>query len=203
MIIDTLCPSCRHADCVQSVPAVCASGTSTVYDHGYFTGVGAGPPGIVSVMGSSLVERTESSLLAQALAPEPEFRSAGRLTAIALVMAIPSAISLLMGATAFLFPHPEISTASVATASLVLALLLGAPALLVLWFAFRRLRRSRRIRLGRPAAYAVWRAGVYCHRCGTCFWPCPTAPDVPVGQPVPPGAFQWIVWNTGGYVNDA
>ncbi len=203
MSVDISCPSCGYDDCVQSVPAIRASGTSTVYGTDYHSGVGVSSSGLMPVMGSSLVERTQSTFLAQSLAPEPAFRGAGRLTALAFVLAVPAGVNLLIAVVVLLRPHPDISPAGIVVGMFGPALFLALPSLLILWFAFRRLRRSARIRRGAPAAYAVWRTGVYCHRCGTCFWPFAPAAGVPVRRPVPPGGFQGIVWNAGGYFNDA
>lgn len=203
MRFDISCPSCGYDDCVQSVPAIRASGTSTVYGTDYYSGVGVSSSGLVPVMGSSLVERTQSSYLADSLAPEPIFRGAGRLAALSLVLGVPAGAYLLIAVVVLLRPHPDISTAAIVFGMFGFALFLALPSLLILWFAWRRLRRSARIRRGAPAAYAVWRAGVYCHRCGMCFWPFAPAAGIPVRHPVPPGGFQGIVWNVGGYLNDA
>ena len=203
MSVDISCPSCGYDDCVQSVPAIRASGTSTVYGTDYYSGVGVSSSGLVPVMGSSLVERTQSSYLAESLAPEPGFRGAGRLTVLALVLGVPAGVNLLIAVVVLLRPHPDISTAAIVVGMFGFALFLALPSLLILWFAFRRLRRSARIRRGASAAYAVWRAGMYCHRCGMCFWPFAPAAGIPVRHPVPPGGFQGIVWNVGGYLNDA
>ncbi|MBF6276001.1 hypothetical protein [Nocardia nova] len=188
---------------MQSVPAIRASGTSTVYGTGYYSGVGVSSSGLMPVMGSSLVERTQSSYLAQSLAPEPDFRGAGRLTTLALALSLPAVGYFAAGGVLISRPHPGVSAASILIGAFGFALFLALPSLLILWFAFRRLRRSARIRRGAPAAYAVWRAGVYCHRCGMCFWPFAPAAGIPVRHPVPPGGFQGIVWNVGGYLNDA
>lgn len=203
MSVDISCPSCGYDDCVQSVPAIRASGTSTVYGADYYSGVGVSSLGLVPVMGSSLVERTQSSYLAQSLAPEPGFRGAGRLTTLAVVLSLPAVGYFAAGAVLISRPQPDVSAASIVMGTFGFALFLALPSLLILWFAFRRLRRSARIRRGAPAAYAVWRAGVYCHRCGMCFWPFAPAAGIPVRHPVPPGGFQGIVWNAGGYLNDA
>ncbi len=203
MSVDISCPSCGYDDCVQSVPAIRASGTSTVYDTDYYSGVGVSSSGLVPVMGSSLVERTQSSYLAQSLAPEPGFRGAGRLTTLAVVLSLPAVVYFAAAGVLISRPHPDVSTASILIGAFGFALFLALPSLLILWFAFRRLRRSARIRRGAPAAYAVWRAGVYCHRCGMCFWPFAPAAGIPVRHPVSPGGFQGIVWNAGGYLNDA
>lgn len=202
MSVDISCPSCGYDDCVQSVPAIRSSGTSTVYGTDYYSGVGVSSAGLVPVVGSSLVERTQSSYLAQSLAPEPAFRGAGRLTVFGLVLVVPAAVCVAASFAALAEPHPDVSSAWLLTVSLGFALFLALPSLLMWWCAVRRLRRSSRIRRGAPAAYAVWRAGVYCHRCGVCFWPFAAAPGLPIRHPVLPGSFQWIVWNAGGYVND-
>lgn len=198
---DITCPACGYDDSVQSVPAIRASGTSTVYDTGYFGGVGVSSAGLVPVIGSSSAQRTHTTQLARALAPEPEFRGAGRLTVIGLITALPAAIYLLLGGIRLIVPHPEASTASIVVGSLILAAFLGSPSLLILWFAFRRAYRTSRIRRGAPRAYAVWQAGIFCHRCGICFWSFPPAPGIPVRHPVLPGNFQRIVWNAGNYVH--
>ncbi|MGA4790802.1 hypothetical protein [Nocardia sp. AB354] len=203
MGVDLSCPSCGYDDRVQSIAAIRASGTSTVYGTDYYSGVGVSSSGLVPVMGSSLAERTQSSYLAESLAPEPGFRGAGRLTALALVLGLPAGVYLLIAVVVLLGPHPDISTAAIMVGMFGFALFLALPSLLILWFAFRSLRRSARIRGGAPTAYAVWRAGVYCHRCGMCFWPFAPAAGVPVRHLVPPGGFQGIVWNAGGYLNDA
>ncbi len=203
MSVDISCPSCGYDDCVQSVHAIRASETSTVHGTDYHSGVGVSSSGLVPVIGSSLVERTQSSYLAQSLAPEPGFRGAGRLTTLAVVLSLPAVVYFAAAGVLISRPHPDVSTASILIGAFGFALFLALPSLLILWFAFRRLRRSARIRRGAPAAYAVWRAGVYCHRCGMCFWPFAPAAGIPVRHPVSPGGFQGIVWNAGGYLNDA
>ncbi len=204
MSVDISCPSCGYDDCVQSVPAIRASGTATVYGTGYYTGVGVGSGGLLPVAGSSTFEQTSSTELASSLAAEPSFRGAGRLTFWALVLALPAvAVAVIAVGGVVAEPPRDMSILSLIIVSSVVVLFLAAPSLWMLWSAFQRIRRSARIRRGAPAAYAVWRAGVYCHRCGVCFWPFAPAEGIPVRHPVFPGTFQWIVWNAGGYVNDA
>ncbi|MEU6559431.1 hypothetical protein [Nocardia nova] len=199
MIGDISCPGCGYDDLVQSVPAIRASGVATVHGTSYHSGVGVGPAGLVPVLGTSVTERTESSFLAQVLAPEPHFRGAGRLVAWGVVAGIPAAVYVLLGIIELALPHPEVSTSTAILGTVVLALFVGSPSLLILWFAFRRAHRTSRIRRGAPRAYAVWRAGFYCHRCGVCFWPLPTEEGIPVRVPLMPGQFQWIVWSAGNY----
>ncbi|WP_143860495.1 hypothetical protein [Nocardia cerradoensis] len=169
----------------------------------YYSGVGMSTSGLVPVIGSSLTERTQSSYLAQSLAPEPAFRGAGRLTVFGLVLVVPAAVCVAASFAALAAPHPDVSSGWLLAVSLGFALFLALPSLSMWGFAVRRLRRSSRIRRGAPAAYSVWRAGVYCHRCGMCFWPFAPAAGIPVRHPMPPGGFQGIVWNAGGYLNDA
>ncbi|MFF0458693.1 hypothetical protein [Nocardia africana] len=90
MSVDIFCPACGYDDCVQSVPAIRASGTATAYGTGYYTGVGVGSGGLLPVVGSSTFEQTSSTELAASLAAEPNLRGAGRLTFWALVLALPA-----------------------------------------------------------------------------------------------------------------
>ncbi|WP_219823617.1 hypothetical protein, partial [Nocardia nova] len=130
MSVDISCPSCGYDDCVQSVPAIRASGTSTVFGTDYYSGVGVSSLGPVPVMGSSLVERTQSSYLAQSLAPEPGFRDAGRLTTLAVVLSLPAVGYFAAGAVLISRPQPDVSTASIVMGTFGLALFLALPSLL-------------------------------------------------------------------------
>lgn len=201
MDIDISCPTCGRDDWVQSVPAIRATGIQTVYGTDHYTGVGIASSGLVPVFGSATIERTHTSQLAQALAPEPHQRPTGRLVLFSLIMAIPLLVTALAVVAAFGEPNRDVSWPWLALSAAFVLAGMCAPSALALGVAIKRVRRGSRIARGRPAAYAVWHAGQYCHRCGVCFVPHTQIPDVLARQPLAPSQFRWAVWNAGGYAN--
>ncbi|WP_406238513.1 hypothetical protein [Nocardia sp. NBC_01009] len=201
MDTDISCPTCGRIDCVQSVPAIRATGVQSVSGSDSYNGIGITSSGFVPVFGTTTIERTHTSMLAQALAPEPAQRSSERLLGCGALMLIPLLAGLLLTFAAFHSPDPGGDLPSAIVVLTFMLLALATPTTLAWTAAAKRERRSSRIARGRPMAYTVWRAGQYCHRCGVCFWPYPPAADVPARQSLSPNQFRWIVWNTGGYAD--
>ncbi|MEU1204670.1 hypothetical protein [Nocardia sp. NPDC005825] len=201
MGIDITCPTCSRHDQVQSVPAVQASGTSIVRGIDVHSGIGVSSAGLIPVIGSAAVERVESTRLAQYLAPAPSRRTAGKLVVLGILLIVPALFYLLFSFIALGEPEATSSLPWFIGANTGFILALATPSILLFVTASRRTRRNHQIVRGLPFAQSVWRAGHYCHRCGSCFWPYQPAPGVPVGHPVSLNQFQGIVWNAGGYAN--
>jgi hypothetical protein len=205
--LDRSCPTCGLIDCVQSVPAIRATGVHTTTGIDYYTGVGIASSGIVPVVGSATIERVHTSNLARALPLSPPQRTSGRLVALGLLMSIPFFGAIIPAIISVNERPPGASEPTVWATSVAIAVAVGVllifatPSAIAFGTAIRRTRRNNRIARGRPAAAAVWSAGQYCHRCGLCFWPYQPAPNVPVRQAMPPHQFTWIVWNAGDYAN--
>lgn len=199
MDIDISCPTCGQIDWVQSVPAIRATGVHSVYGTGSYNGIGIAPSGFVPVFGTATIEHTHISTLAAALAPEPARRSSGRLLGFGLVMLIPFFVCLLIVFAAAREPQAPEGLPSLLVVSIFLLVVLAAPTVLMWAAAIRRERRASRIARGRPAAYAVWQAGKYCHRCGVCFWPHSSRGGGRAPRALSPSQFRWEVWNAGGY----
>lgn len=204
---DTSCPSCGRLDWVQSIPALRSTGASTVSATDYYSGVGFSSSGLIPVMGTALTERTQVTELVAATRYEPPQVSAVRPLILGLVMAIPAVVVFAAIVSNILTPpageHPN---AVVATATIVVklafALAVASPAAVAFGFVRSRVRRNSLILRGRPAAYALWSAALYCHRCGFCYWPSTaTDPRVPTRQPLSTAQFRWAVWNAGGYAH--
>ncbi|WP_063129839.1 hypothetical protein [Nocardia fusca] len=195
MDTDITCPHCHSLDLVQSVPALHADGVSTSFSSANHTGVGISTHGFVPVIGTSDIERTNTSALVRALPLGPREQPLGTLIKWGLLLLIP----------ALLFIAPTVATVAdhplwkaVISASLSLGCI-AAPAGIVLLFAALRARDNAKIRRGRPAAWAVWSSAWYCHRCGLAYWPVSPAPSIPARQGFAPGQFQWFVWSAGHY----
>ncbi len=201
MGLDISCPACGYDDSVQSVPAIFASGTSTTSGTDYYSGVGVASSGIVPVVGAATIEHTQSTLLADELAPEPPWRNATRLSLFGALASFPAIACVPLTFLALAMPHPELSTTAAVGMSAVFTLLLATPSIVLLSVAARRARRNGRIIRGRRAARAVWSAGFYCHRCHVGYWPDPPAPGVPARQSLSPSQFRWVVWNAGGFAD--
>lgn len=199
--IDISCPQCGYEDLVQSVPAICAAGTSTVSGTDYYSGVGIASTGFVPVVGSATVHHTRSTVLATELASEPYQRSATRFSLFGVLFSLPALAYIPIAFAAATEPGYEVSIPWTIGASVGLILILAAPSIAMLWVAARRARRNGRIIRGRPTARGVWSAAFYCHRCHVGYWPVAPAPGVPVRQPLPPAQFRWVVWDAGGYAN--
>ncbi|WP_169813521.1 hypothetical protein [Nocardia vaccinii] len=119
-------------------------------------------------------------------------------------MTVP-ALAALAIAVSNVITHPGVDrpTAMTTIVNIVLGICyvvaLGSPALIAFGFVRNRVRRNSLISRGRPAAYALWSAGMYCHRCGFCYWPTTSDPRIPARQPLSTDQFRWAVWNAGGY----
>ncbi|MBB5916769.1 hypothetical protein BJY24_005681 [Nocardia transvalensis] len=201
---DMSCPSCTRIDWVQSVPALRATGVSTVSGVDHYSGVGLTSTGLVPVMGTAVVERTTTSMLARVTSPGPprvRIRWPLMLGLVLLMPAVICVVAMVIGVV----QHPRASSPSVLET--VVAIVIGAwfvvslaaPAVVAFTIVVRRSRRNDRVLRGRGAAYAAWSGGCYCHRCGVCFWPVSPAPGVVARYVFSPEEFRWVVWNIGGY----
>lgn len=198
---DFSCPHCGLYDQVQAVPAVRASGVSTVYGTNSYSGTGFTASGLVPVIGSAATEQTRVSNLARELSPEPVLRGSGKSVWIGLMLLVPAVSSVLVALAAIYEPGRTSSIPSLIATSTVLTLALATPSLLLFTTAARRARLAGRVARGRPAAYRLWNAGKYCHRCGCCFWPNMLGRTAPARHPLSPSQFRWIVWSAGGYAD--
>ncbi|MFD4407713.1 hypothetical protein ACFWPH_33610 [Nocardia sp. NPDC058499] len=201
MDVDITCPHCHQLDGVQSVPAICADGSSTSHDTGSYTGVSIASTGLVPVIGTSTIERSHSTVLARSLASAPAQEPAGRLTGLGLLLLVLPTIVVAIVIIAMFFPPPGTDRTSLVLGATVFVGMISLPGLLVLHSAFQRGRRNARIARGRPRAMAVWGAGWYCHRCYLAFWPYSPIPEIPARRGVTPEQFRWLVWKAGGYLN--
>jgi hypothetical protein len=195
MDTDITCPHCHSLDLVQSVPALHADGVSTSFSSANHTGVGISTHGFVPVIGTSDIERTNTSALVRALPLGPREQPLGTLIKWGLLLLIP-ALLFIAPTVATVADHPLWKAAISASLSLGC---IAAPAGIVLLFAALRARDNAKIRRGRPAAWAVWSSAWYCHRCGLAYWPVSPAPAIPARQGFAPGQFQWFVWSAGRY----
>lgn len=198
MDVDLTCPTCRHVDQVQSVPAICSGGTSSGVAYGTYTGFGFTGNGIVPVFMTAETTHTRTSALARSLARSPGFQSTGRQMKWVLLLSLPPAAFLLVSAFSLTIDSP----------TPIIARLLGGafavfgtafPALLAGLSLNATTRRNRAIRAGLPVADRLWRSALYCHRCGHVFWSASPAPNVPTRVSLTPSHFRWTVWSAGGY----
>ncbi|MCM6774548.1 hypothetical protein NDR87_13565 [Nocardia sp. CDC159] len=204
MVNDIACPTCHSQDWVQSIPALRATGVSTVDGTGYCAGIGISSSGPVPVLGTTFTEQTRRTALATALAFEPGQMPTARPLLLGSVLVIPS---LVLGAATLtnVISHPGIDQPTLLwkTVSLMVGLavtfVLAIPTFLAFSTFRRRVRHNARVSRGRGAAFAVWRAGFYCHRCGVCYWPDPPSPHLPARYPFSVDDFRRMVWTTGGY----
>jgi hypothetical protein len=198
MDTDITCPHCHGLDLVQSVPALHADGVSTTYSSANHTGVGITTRGFVPVIGTSDIERTQTSALVQALPLAPREQPLGRLVGWGSLLSIPAVLTLIV-AGAYIRTLSGSEAWSTAVAAIVMVGLFSLPGSIPLLFAALRARDNAKIRRGRPAAWAVWSSAWYCHRCGLAFWPVSPSPAIPARQGFAPGQFQWFVWRAGRY----
>ena len=199
--IDITCPTCGHDDRVQRVPAIRATGTTTVYGTDYHSGVAIGSTGLMPVVGSSMTERTYTTSLSQSLALAPLQRRSGKLVFVGLILSIPALFGILIAIVNFSDPKSETTLPVFFIANFLLISALATPSLLLFWIASHRSRRNSRIARGISVSRQIWSAGHYCHRCGYCFWPYPIAPGIPARQAITPETYRRIVWSSGGYAN--
>jgi len=203
-MVDTSCPGCARVNWVQRVPALHATGVSTVSGTDQYSGIGFSSTGLVPVMGAAVVNRTSTTALAQATMPAPSQVSIARPLLLGLLLSVP-ALLFLAGTVAAV--AGEINAADSSVGSVVGVALVGllfaiapmTPAASAFAVAASRSRRNRRVQRGLSAAYAAWASGCYCHRCGVCFWPASPAPGVSGRHPFSPSEFRWVIWNIGGY----
>ncbi|MEV6096174.1 hypothetical protein [Nocardia sp. NPDC051981] len=201
MGIDITCPSCGHDDRVQRVPAVRATGTTTVHGLDYHSGVAVSSAGLIPVVSSSMTERTYSTSLSQSLALAPLLRRSGKLVFLGVILAIPAFIYLLIAIVNVSDPEATTPLPVFLVANFLLISAMAAPSLFLFWIASHRTRRNSRISKGISVSKHIWSAGHYCHRCGYCFWPYAIAPGIPARQAVTPENYRRIVWSAGGYAN--
>ncbi|WP_405494703.1 hypothetical protein [Nocardia sp. NBC_00511] len=201
MGIDITCPTCGHDDRVQRVPAVRATGTTTVYGQDYHSGVAVSSGGLIPVIGSTATDRTYSTSLSNSLALAPLQRGSGKLVLFGLIFAIPALIFLLIAIVNFSDPKATTPLAVFLVANFLLISTMATPSLFLFWIASHRTRRNSRISKGISVSKNIWSAGHYCHRCGYCFWPYPIAPGIPARHSITPENYRRIVWNAGGYAN--
>lgn len=203
-MVDTSCPSCDRVDWVQSVPALHATGVSTVSGTDRYSGIGVAPTGLIPVVGTSAVHRTTTTTLAHATMPAPKAVSITGpmlLGVVLSVLALPWLAAMVAVVVAeFTADDSTISSiVGITLVALVWAAITVAPLLAVFAVLASRVRRNRRVQQGLSAAYAAWNHGSYCHRCGVCFWTISPAPGVTARYPFSPSEFRWVVWNIGGY----
>ncbi|WP_410874807.1 hypothetical protein [Nocardia sp. A7] len=198
MTIDINCPGCGQLDCVQSVPALSANGTSTSVGAGSYSGFGVSSTGFVPVIGTMVVDRRHTTALAASFALSPPLRPTGRLTRTGWLLMIPAFLALPPSVASVVAENPSPIWAKV-VAALCFVGALATPGFLTLSAAKGRRRINTLIKRGRPSARALWQAGFYCHRCGTAFWPYSPTPAIPGRQPFLPHQYRWHVWNAGGY----
>ncbi|MBF6094927.1 hypothetical protein [Nocardia cyriacigeorgica] len=198
--IDLSCPHCRQIDLVQSVPAVYANGVSSSSGTGTYSGVGVASTGLVPVIGTATIDRTDMTMLARSLAPEPMSESATRLTIVGLLLLIPAVSMAIPMAILTAMGDPVMVLATWVVGLLFFIGPAAAPGVVTLGVARGRARSNKRIVRGRSKAHAVWQAGVYCHRCGLVFWPFSPDADIPSRQPFRPEQFRSLVWKAGGFV---
>lgn len=201
---DNSCPNCRQIDSVQSMPAIAATGVSTVQGASTYAGVGIGPSGtVVPVIGSARSTSAQTTALAAATRPAPPTSSVTGPATCGVLLLIAALVMLaIAGAAVSLGTPPEQSPPPIGD-WLVLGGLMALPFALPSLAAFlvltHRSRNNARIARGLPAASALWSAAFYCHRCGLCYWPQPVGGGTADGQLLLPNQFQQVVWNAGGY----
>ncbi|MEU6190740.1 hypothetical protein [Nocardia sp. NPDC047038] len=199
MDIDITCPSCGRLDWVQSVPALCSDGTSVSMESGSYSGFGVSSSGLVPVFGTMTVDRTHTTALANSFAREPDWKPTRRLTRVGWMLLVPAFLMLIVLAIGTVGEEPGRAQMSMAVSGVFMVGVYASPGLLTLAAARGRRRHNNRILRGRPHAHALWRAGFYCHRCGTAFWPYSPVAGIPVRQSLSPQQFRWHVWKVGCY----
>ncbi|MFE3060516.1 hypothetical protein [Nocardia sp. NPDC059239] len=201
MGIDITCPTCGHADQVQRVPAIRATGTTTVYGQDYHSAVAVSSVGLIPVIGSTATDRTYSTRLSNSLAVAPLTRSSGKLVLFGLILAIPALFGILFAIINSSDPELTSSLPWFLVANFLFIGALATPSLVLFWIASHRTRRNTRISKGISASKHIWSAGYYCHRCGYCYWPYSITPGIPARQSITPENYRRIVWSAGGYAN--
>lgn len=202
MSVDITCPNCGRLDWVQSVPALCADGTSVSTDTGTYSGVGVSNAGLVPTFGTMTIDRTHTTSLAASFAREPDWKPTSRLTRLGLILLIPAMLMLIIMVIGTLGAEPGRAQQEMASSTVIGTLFLSFPGILVLAATRGRRRHNYRILFGRPVAQAVWGAGFYCHRCAAAYWPSSPVAGIPLRQPLSPQQFRWHVWQAARY-NDA
>ncbi len=200
---DISCPSCSQLDGVQNVAAVQSAGLSTSSDVTSYTGFGIAAEGLVPTFGTAVTERAEATQLADQTAYTPPLASTSGPIVLGAVLMMP-VLALLYPCIDNAVTHPgventPISLAVNAVMSIAFLFFAAIPAIGAFAVLASRVRRNNRISRGRVAAYALWRTGFYCHRCGCCYWPTAYDSRVPVRQPLSTNQFRNIVWHIGGY----
>ena len=172
---DISCPSCHQLDGVQSVSAVRSAGVSTSSDTTFYTGIGITSDGLVPAFGTAMSERTQATELVDQTTYAPPLVPTAGPVVLGIVLAIP-VLALLYPSIDNAITHPGVQDTPIALAvnavvSVAFIALAAIPAIGAFAVVFSRVRRNSRITRGRATAYALWRTGFYCHRCGCCYWP--------------------------------
>ncbi|TQM32664.1 hypothetical protein [Nocardia bhagyanarayanae] len=199
MLTDLHCPHCGMDDQVQAVPALYAAGTYFAHGTGDYNGLGFTSYGPVAVFGTATITRIHATTLARSLPPEPVPQpTTGYLTWGTAALLLPILVSLPLLASLSDVPE-NMSRSQVLFAIVCTVAILSIPSVACFATAGVRMRQRHRITRGRRAAHALWSAGVYCHRCGYCFWPTAVATGIPIRQPVSTADFTRLVWDAGRY----
>ncbi len=105
---DNSCPNCRQIDAVQSMPAIAATGISTVQGSSTYAGVGIGLSGtVIPVIGSARPASSQTTALAAATRPAPPTSSVtGPATCGALLLVAASVMLGFAGAAVSLRDVP-------------------------------------------------------------------------------------------------
>ncbi|WP_249645302.1 hypothetical protein, partial [Nocardia sputi] len=191
----------NHANRARSSFHVPPTGVSTALGTSVYSGVGIASTGLVPVFGTSITESTHTTALARSLAWEPVQRPVGRLLSVGFLLLLPALFALAPAFAAYRTIEPESQDLAAILGILFVSGAIATPGLLVVTVAIQRARRNSKIARGRHAAYTLWRAAFYCHRCGLAFWPYSPTPGVPARQGFAPQQFRWFVWTAGGYAN--
>ncbi|MGW5439646.1 hypothetical protein [Nocardia asteroides] len=140
--------------------------------------------------------------MATSLAWRPNLPAGGRHALLGLVLSFFFAIMLAASCVAFAQDPPHGNPLQILVSLIGLFLfpiLLAIPIYALVSGAFKRARKQAKINAGSSRAYGLWQNAYYCHRCGTVFWPLPTALGVPHRVALTPNQFRWHVWSAGGY----
>jgi hypothetical protein len=183
------CPQCRLVDQVQNVQAIYSAGVHSIQGHGSFGGTGYNSGGgSYTVSGLNSMNATQTSALADALAPAPATKKNQWGTLV---------IASLFFVIGFLSLRSAFGAGGGLFVAVICVPLIG-------WAIVSqgRIRTLRtKVKRGSAAARAVWGPGFYCHRCAGCFWPSSPAPGIPAGQLMDPNQFRHLVWQAGGYAS--
>lgn len=109
---DNSCPNCGQIDWVQSMPAIAATGMSTVQGSSTYAGAGIGPSGsVIPVIGSASSTSVQTTALAAATRPAPPTSSVTGPAICGILLLITALIMLtIAGAAVSLGTPPEQST---------------------------------------------------------------------------------------------